>query len=114
MEKFLIHYPVPVEKERRESQRIYDQQTLQANVARVLDDITSKVFIDGFLLESVSIGTSETLIEHKLNRKVRGWYIVRKNGLGDIYDNIDNTTSDLTRYLPLISSVALVASIVIF
>jgi hypothetical protein len=116
-ERLLQHHPTPTpikSVDALDRQRIYDQRIMQDNVSRIFDQLADKDHLDSFLLEDIAIGLTETLVEHKLNRTIRGWHMVRKNGLGDVYDTIDTTTSDLTRYLPLKSSVAVTISLVVF
>ena len=117
-DRLTIHYPVQVpvkDTEELARQVRYDLITIQNNSQRIFDGLADMPFLDNpTFLEEVDIATSETLIEHKLNRTVRGWYVMRKNGLGDVYDTIDTTTSDLTKYLPLKSSVAVTVSLLIF
>ena len=116
-ERLNQHHPTPTPIKTVEGvdrQRIYDQRIMQDNITRIFDEIADKPQLDSFLLEDIDVAVTETLIEHKLNRTIRGWILARKNGLGDVYDTIDSTTSDLSRYLPLKSSVAVTVSIIVF
>ena len=111
------HYPTNAntsDLEALDSQRIYDLRIVQDNVSRIFDEIADKPHLDSFLLEGISIGTTETLVKHKLNRVVRGWYIVKKDTFSDIKDTIDSSTADLTKFLPLIAEAAVTVSIVVF
>jgi hypothetical protein len=47
--------------------------------------------IKGNFIEA-SIATSDTFIEHKLSKSIKGWFIVRKNGNADVWES---TTSNL-------------------
>lgn len=116
-ERLQQHYPTSARDntpESMESQRIYDLRTVQDNVALVLDEIADKAHLDSFLLEGITVSTTETLVQHKLGRKVRGWHIVRKNGYADVKDNIDDTTADLNKFLPLLAESEVTISLVVF
>lgn len=112
------HYPTkaPVKTvDAIENQRIYDQRIMQDNIIRIFDQLAEIPFLNKpSFLENQEISTTETLIEHKLGRTVRGYIICNKDTFSDIKDNITATTADLSLYLPLIAESTVTVSLIIF
>ena len=52
--------------------------TSQSNVEAAFGNLAKSLLLDGVYVENVAINTTETLVEHRLNRTYRG-YIVCKN-----------------------------------
>jgi hypothetical protein len=74
-----------------------DVVQLQDSVANALNPIIKKEIIDGQLLENLALATSQdNLIQHKLGRNLRGYIIVRKNALADVYEQpVPNNLTEL-------------------
>jgi len=107
MEELVFHQP-------HQGVHSYDLVTVQENVKRVLDEITDKPHMDSSLLESVVLTTgTTTLVEHKLGRNIRGWYIADRNAGATVYRDTAST-ADLAEFLPLITSATVTVSLVVF
>ena len=73
----------------------------QDNVEDSITDILKDPAIDGvYLTDIVLVAGQNNIINHTLGRKLTGWTITRKRGLGDVYDVQDtNTLPKLTLLL---------------
>lgn len=58
---------------------------LQTNVEQVFGEIQKKPIIDGTLLSGVVVGTTETEVNHELNRQPLGFIVVDRNSAGVVY-----------------------------
>lgn len=74
---------------------------LQENVDQQFTQITDREILSGLLLKNVDLLTgSVNIINHKLERKPNGWFIVRKRGTADVWDEQDgNNKPELTLLL---------------
>jgi len=76
---------------------ITDNETLnrvQDRVSEALTAIQLSDIIDGVKLENVELLTGQVnSVNHKLGRKLRGWFITRKRALSDVWDNQDANNS---------------------
>ncbi len=88
----------------------FELDQVQTNAITAVNDINSKVIIDGTLLSNVVIAAASTPISHKLQRLPLGYIIVSKNGPGDIYQAAPSTTLNLN----LQSTIAVTANIWVF
>lgn len=88
----------------------FDLDQVQTNTITAVNDINSKIIIDGTLLSNVAISAAPTTISHKLQRLPLGYIIVSKDGPGDIYQVAPPTTLNLN----LQSTVAVTANIWVF
>jgi hypothetical protein len=77
---------------------------LQSQTKSVLDAITSLPILDGTLLEGVAVVSGSNSINHKLNRKIRGYIVVSKSANITHYDNIASDPSNLDTTLTLTCS----------
>jgi hypothetical protein len=85
--------------------------TAQTNVETAFGNLSRSIILDGVYLESISVGTSDTLVEHKLNRAFRG-YIICKN---DSFSQVKQTSAnDVTKFLTLQATSACTISLWIF
>lgn len=84
----------------------------QTQWAQQLDPVVSNPLVQGRLL-TTSLVNGTTIVNHKLGRKLQGWFIVGINGIASIYDNqATNQTPQLT--LSLTSNAAVSCSIWVF
>lgn len=73
---------------------------LQSNWASLLDPLLDQPITKGQILENVQLATGANVINHKLGRKLRGWFIVRQRALANVYDTQDtNPTAAVTLQL---------------
>lgn len=84
---------------------------IQLNIAEFVSPLTSNPMLDGRLIENVVLGTTETLIEHKLGRAYQGWIIVNKNAAQDVYVS---STSLPKKHLALTAGGTVTVSIWVF
>jgi hypothetical protein len=70
---------------------------LQTTWASQLNPIIANPLVQGQLLQNVALISGTTVVNHKLGRKLQGWFIVGINGAATIYDNqASNQTPQLT------------------
>ena len=72
-----------------------DEFRKQTNTEAALNGLRNSLILNGTLIENVAIGTTETLVAHKLNRPVLG-YIVCAN---DTLTQIANTNGTFNKNL---------------
>jgi hypothetical protein len=84
---------------------------VQDNVSLFTQPLVDNPLLDGRLLEDVILTTSEVLVEHKLGRKPRGWYIVKKNAAQDIHES---GTTLQERFLSLTAAGTVTVSLWVF
>lgn len=88
-------------------------QQMQNTWASQLNPLLATPIIDGNLLEGIDISSGSNVVNHKLGRKLRGWIIVRIDGVAVIYDTqATNQTPELT--LTLTSDAAVTVSLWVF
>lgn len=79
----------------------------------IINPILNTAELNTVLLKNVSLSTGSNNVNHKLGRKLQGWYIVRQRAAASIYDNQDNNQNpDLT--LTLVSSADVTVDLVVF
>lgn len=62
---------------------------LQSNWASLLDPLLDNPITKGLILENVQLVSGTNTINHKLGRKLKGWWIVRQRAAAAIYDTQD-------------------------
>lgn len=88
-------------------------QMLQSAWGGILNPFLSNPTLQNLILKNVSLVTGANVINHKLQRKLQGWSIVRQRSAATLYDNQDtNQTPDLT--LVLVSSANVSIDLVVF
>ena len=90
-----------------------DLQLVQDAVEQSLRTLTDIAFIDGRLIEDEELASGDNIIDHKLNRNLRGYIIVKTTASIDVYDK-QTTNATPTKTLVLNSSAAATASIWVF
>lgn len=86
---------------------------LQKNIVAVLDPLASNSVTQGHIVSMVMLTIGDNMFNHLLNRKLLGWFIVRKRGLASIYDKQDqNVTPTVT--LALTTSASVVVDVYVF
>jgi hypothetical protein len=79
---------------------------LQSNWASLLDPLLDQLITKGQILENIQLANGANTINHKLGRKLLGWFIVRQRALASIYDTQDtNPTPAVTLRLTSDASV---------
>lgn len=88
-------------------------QLLQNAWGSILNAVIGRQQNNSLILPNVALIVGTTVINHRLGQKLQGWKIVRKRGLGAIYDVQDaNPTPALT--LNLVSDTAVVIDLEVF
>lgn len=86
---------------------------MQTNWASKINPIISNPISNGILLKEQSLTTGSNTINHKLGRKLQGWFIVRQRAAASVYDTQDsNSLPNLT--LTLTSSVNVIVDLYVF
>jgi hypothetical protein len=82
--------------------------------ATQLNPLIANPMANGVILKSVQLTSGTNIVNHKLQRKLQGWYITRMRDVAaSIYDTQDtNNYSELT--LALVSSTPVVVDILVF
>lgn len=90
-----------------------DLQLLQNKWASILNPVLANPLNSVLILKNVKLGSGVNSVDHLLQRKLEGWFIVRKRGSADIYDIQDtNQSSHLT--LKLNSSAPVSVDLAVF
>jgi hypothetical protein len=77
-----------------------DLSLLQTNWAQQLNPVIQLPINSGSILQNVVLSSGLNVVNHKLGRKLQGWFIVRQNAAGSFYDSQDiNPYPDLTLFL---------------
>ena len=107
IEKFTKHQP-PAEKE-----FTYDFVLLQERLEPIIESYTDNPLSDNLLIENIDLTTSTVLVSHKLNRTVRGWYVVDKTADARVWRDATDTNNSVL-FLALKASASVTVSIVVF
>ena len=84
---------------------IKDLYQTQENVEQVLTPILNSPIIDGVLVKDVDVGTSDTVVNHKLGRSPLGWIVIKRNENAVIYESA-TTNNNKDKFLILKASSA--------
>ena len=86
---------------------------LQTTWTAQLDPLLRAALSNGQVLQSVSLATGSNQVNHKLGRKLQGWFITRLRAAAQVYDTQDaNPFPNLT--LSLVASAPAVVDIYVF
>lgn len=81
--------------------------------ATQLDPVISNPILQGRLIPNVTLINGTTVVDHKLARKLIGWFVVGINATATIHDNqASNQTPQLT--LSLTSNAACICALWVF
>jgi hypothetical protein len=69
----------------------YETSTLQNNIGDFAQQLVRVPFLDGNLIEDVSLSTTATEVAHGLGREPVGYFIVKANAAVDVYDTTSTT-----------------------
>jgi hypothetical protein len=86
--------------------------TAQTNVETAFGNLSRSILLDGVYLENILIGTSDTLVEHKLNRSFRGYILCKNDNFSQL--KLVTTGNDVTKFLTLQATVPCTISLWIF
>jgi len=91
--------------------KVPDDDTHRA-LLRIIDAINtlgSVEILKGTLVKDITVGTTETLVPHKLGRKPLGFIVVSADGSGHVYGDTFSTS-----YLTLTATTSVVVSLWVF
>lgn len=66
---------------------------LQKRLLEFFVPIIANPLLDGVLLTNVAVGTSPTKVEHKLQREIQGWIVVRNGANSVVWEPVRELTS---------------------
>lgn len=70
---------------------------MQTRWASEINPLLLSPFLQGRLIQNVSLSTGDNVVNHGLNRKLQGWVLVRQRAAATIYDKQDlNQIPNLT------------------
>lgn len=85
---------------------------VQENVDRVLGNINENPILNGKIIDNIALTQDEPFeLNHGLERKIKGYMIIKKSGEADVYDRLSNLP---TKTHILTSSANVVISVYIF
>ncbi len=86
---------------------------LQTNILASLNTLTSKIQNDSEVLTNIELTIGTNIINHKLNRRLAGWKVIRQRGSANIHDAQDANKSDRLT-LHLVSSADVTVDLEVF
>lgn len=89
-----------------------DEFRKQTNTEAALSPLRTSIILNGALVENVQIGTTETLVAHKLGRPARGYLVCANDTLTAIANT--NGTFDKNLFLGLKATTACTVSLWVF
>lgn len=90
-----------------------DLAMLQNTWASQLDPIIGLPIVKGLILPSVSLVSGTNEVNHRLGRKLQGWWIVRQRAAASIYDQQDSEMNP-SLMLKLISTANVLVDLFVF
>jgi hypothetical protein len=86
---------------------------MQTTWAQQINPILENPLVKGLILPNIALAIGTNVINHKLGRKLQGYYITRKRAAAQIYDQQDsNQTPQLT--LVLVSDAVVTIDLAVF
>jgi len=98
-----------IQNENVETQRFFDQ------LVQVIEKLDTIPILDGVFLEDIALAASgDTIVDHKLGRRYRGWIICGKSSDGDIYEDVTGNNNPERQIILTNSSGALNVNLWVF
>ena len=72
-----------------------DFSLMQTSWSAKLNPILANLIMDGIFLKNIQLTTGSNIINHRLGRKLQGWFISRQRSNAGIYDNQDNNSNQV-------------------
>lgn len=86
---------------------------IQDNTKKAVAAVANTPLNQGAILTSIALKVGDNTIDHKLGKKLSGWFIVRLRGASTIYDKQDGN-AQASQTLVLNSSAAVTVDIYVF
>lgn len=102
-----------LDKFKRINTEDYELGTIQGNVGKTLDLLTTGPLSGGLLVADIVLAIGDNNVAHGLGREPLGYLVVRSSGTSDIYDKTVGKNLKPT-ILKLNSSAAITVSLYIF
>lgn len=90
----------------------FEVNKLQSNAEEVLNALTTSPFVNGIFV-TATIGTGDTVIQHKLQRDYQGWVVTDIDASSTIYRS-PTVNNNKNRQLILIASATANVTLYIF
>jgi len=66
----------------------YELDVVQRNVKEFAGQLEKNVILDGVLIEDIDlVSASSNTVNHKLGRKIKGWFITRIDANANVWEN---------------------------
>lgn len=90
-----------------------DLNLVQTKWKSIIDPLLGNQLTNGHLIGPIFLSLGNNIINHRLGRKLQGWFPVGQNALSNIFDNqASNQSPELT--LSLTSSAAVTVTLWVF
>ena len=89
------------------------QNRIQDNTKKAVNAASNTPLNQGAILTSIALKSGDNTVDHKLGKKLSGWFIVRLRGAATIYDKQDGNAQS-SQTLILNSSAAVTVDIYVF
>lgn len=77
-----------------------NQNQLQSNIITQLNGLIKNPLMSGQLIQDIELDVGSNVVNHKLNRNLIGWMIVRQRSAANVFDTQDsNDTPNLNLLL---------------
>ena len=86
---------------------------LQSNIVTPLNNLLENKIVNNNILKNIPLIVGSNTINHLLGRELLGWFIIRKRGLGNIYDTQDTNKNPQTT-LELVSDAVVTVDLMVF
>lgn len=86
---------------------------MQAGIVDRLNLLAGVPFLNGILLEAVVLSSGNTIVNHKLGRTIRGYFVTNQNAAASIY-NSSPATLNFEQQIQLNSSAAVTVDLWVF
>jgi hypothetical protein len=92
-------------------QQGFENSQMQQNLVQKLNLLNKIPFLNGILLQNISLATGVNSVPHKLQRKYQGWFFTKKSSAATVYQT---SSSDDVQFLTLTASASVDVDIWVF
>lgn len=85
----------------------------QDSLDKTLYQALNNPLLSGNILESISLESGTNVVNHKLNRKLMGWFFTRIDAAAEVYDEQDTNTNPYETLI-LVSDAAVTVDLYVF
>lgn len=69
---------------------IQELSLMQSKWADLIDPVINLPTNKGIILKDISLVSGRNSVDHRLSRKLQGWYLIRKRSNAAVWDDQDN------------------------